>query len=157
VEIWKKYKVSPMSSCLPILIQFPVLIALFYVVKDGLSVINPINLYGTLGGFDLHAVNTNFLGLIDLTKINFIVLPIIVGAMQFFQIRMTMAKTQTDNKPAKKDEINPMPMMNKMMQYFMPIMIAVFTATLPAAVGFYWGTSTLFGIGQQFFVNRSKD
>jgi len=157
MEIWKKYKVSPMSSCLPILIQFPVLIALFYVVKDGLNVINPISLYETLRGFDLYTVNPNFLGLIDLTKINFIVLPIIVGAMQFFQIRMTMAKTQTDDKPAKKDEINPMPMMNKMMQYFMPIMIAVFTATLPAAVGFYWGTSTLFGIGQQFFVNRSKD
>jgi YidC/Oxa1 family membrane protein insertase len=157
MEIWKKYKVSPMSSCLPMLIQFPVLIALFYVVKDGLSVINPINLYGTFVNFDLHAVDPNFLGLIDLTKINLIVLPIIVGTLQFFQIRMTMAKTKTDDKPEKKDDLNPMPMMNKMMQYFMPIMIAVFTATLPAAVGFYWGTSTLFGIGQQFFVNRSKD
>jgi len=156
MEIWKKYKVSPMSSCLPMLIQFPVLIALFYVVKDGLGVINPTYLYSTLVDFNLHTVNPNFLGIIDLTKINLIVLPIIVGAMQFFQIKLTMGKAQTD-KPAVKDESSPMPMMNKMMQYFMPVMIAVFTATLPAAVGFYWGTSTLFGIGQQLVVNRSKD
>jgi membrane protein insertase Oxa1/YidC/SpoIIIJ len=50
-----------------------------------------------------------------------------------------------------------MPMMNKTMIYFMPLLIAFFTASLPAAVGFYWGASTLFGIGQQVIVNRSKD
>ncbi|MBU0578141.1 YidC/Oxa1 family membrane protein insertase [Patescibacteria group bacterium] len=156
MELWKKYKVSPMSSCLPILIQFPILIALFYVVRDGLDTISPELLYGTLKTFNLQGVNPNFLGIIDLTKINIIVLPIIVGGLQFIQMKLTLAKTKT-NKPVKKGEINPMPMMSNMMQYFMPIMIAVFTASLPAAVGFYWGTSTLFGIGQQVVVNRSKD
>lgn len=157
MEVWKKYKVSPMSSCLPILIQFPILIALFYVVKGGLGVINPDLLYDTLKNVDLTNINTNFLGLIDLTKVNIIALPIIVGGMQFFQMRLTLGKTQNKALTVKKDQPNPMPMMNKMMQYFMPIMIAVFVATLPAAVGFYWGTSTLFGIGQQLVVNRSKD
>lgn len=156
MEVWKKYKVSPMSSCLPILIQFPVLIALFYVVKAGLGNINPDLLYSTLGDFDLHAVSPTFLGIIDLTKLNVIVLPIIVGGLQFLQMRLTLAKSKS-MVPAKKDGPNPMPMMNNMMQYFMPLMIAFFTASLPAAVGFYWGTSTLFGIGQQIIVNRSKD
>jgi YidC/Oxa1 family membrane protein insertase len=156
MEIWKKHKVNPMSSCLPILIQFPVLIALFYVVKDGLGVINPTMLYSTLKGMDLLSINPVLFGLLDLTKINPIVLPIIIGGLQFFQMRLALAKSQTD-KPAKSDQPNPMPMMNKMMQYLMPIMIAVFTAGLPAAVGLYWGTSTLFGIGQQMVVNRSKE
>ena len=155
--IWKKYKVSPMSSCLPILIQFPILIALFYVVKNGLEVINPEVLYATLRNFDLQTINPNFLGIIDLTKINMIVLPIIVGGMQFIQMRLTLAKTQTKALANKKDQPNPMAGMSKMMQYFMPVMIAVFVASLPAAVGFYWGTSTLFGIGQQVIVNKSKD
>jgi YidC/Oxa1 family membrane protein insertase len=157
MAIWKKYKVSPMSSCLPMLIQFPILIALFYVVKDGFDSVSPEMLYSTLKNFDPTSVNPNFLGIIDLTKINIIILPIIVGGLQFLQMKLTLGKTNT-NKPAKKDETpNPMAGMSKMMQYAMPVMIAVFTASLPAAVGFYWGTSTLFGIGQQFFVNKSKD
>jgi YidC/Oxa1 family membrane protein insertase len=121
MEIWKKHKVNPMSSCLPILIQFPVLIALFYVVKDGLGVINPTMLYSTLKGMDLLSINPVLFGLLDLTKINPIVLPIIIGGLQFFQMRLALAKSQTD-KPAKSDQPNPMPMMNKMMQYLMPIM-----------------------------------
>ena len=152
MKIWKKYKVNPMSSCLPILIQFPILIALFYVVKSGLSFINPDLLYNSLKAFDPAMINPVFLGIIDLTKINTIVLPIIIGLLQFGQMKLTLGKT-AKNQP----EGSPMPMMNKSMMYFMPIMIAVFTATLPAAVGFYWGTSTLFGIGQQAFVNKSKD
>jgi YidC/Oxa1 family membrane protein insertase len=157
MEIWKKYKVSPMSSCLPMLIQFPILIALFYVVKNGLDVINPELLYSTLADVDLTTINPNFLGIIDLTKISIIALPIIVGGMQFIQMRLTLGKTQNKMPAVKEDKPSAMPAMNKMMQYFMPIMIAVFVASLPAAVGFYWGTSTLFGIGQQLVVNRSKD
>lgn len=152
MKIWQKHKVNPMSSCLPMLIQFPVLIALFYVVKDGLDFINPQLLYDSLKTFDASLIQPVFLGLIDLTKINFIALPIIVGLLQFGQMRLTLGKSLKD---APVD--SPMPMMNKTMIYVMPILIAFFTASLPAAVGFYWGASTIFGIAQQFVVNRSKD
>ncbi len=156
MAVWKKYKVSPMGSCLPMLIQFPVLIALFYVVKDGLNVVDPSILYTPLKDFDLSSINPVFLGIIDLTKINLIALPVIIGGLQFFQIRLSLGKTTKSNALSKQQ--NPaMPMMNNMMQYFMPVMIAVFTASLPAAVGFYWGVSTLFGIGQQLMVNYSKN
>jgi YidC/Oxa1 family membrane protein insertase len=154
MQIWKKYKVNPMSSCLPMLIQFPILIALFYVVKGGLNFINPDLLYAGLKSFDPGMINTLFLGIIDLAKVNVIALPIIIGLLQFGQMRLTFSKTMK-NQPA--GGANPMPMMNQTMMYVMPVMIAVFTASLPAAVGFYWGTSTLFGIVQQVFVNRSKD
>jgi len=156
MAIWKKYKVSPMGSCLPMLIQFPVLIALFYVVKNGLSVIDPAILYTPLKTFDLAGINPVFLGIIDLTKVNLIALPVIIGGLQFAQIRLSLGKKAKSNALSKQS--NPaMPMMNSMMQYFMPVMIAVFTASLPAAVGFYWGISTLFGIGQQLVVNYAKD
>lgn len=156
MEIWKKHKVSPMGSCLPLLIQFPILIGLFYVVKDGLTFINPQMLYAGLKGFDGSVINPHFLGL-DLTQINFIVLPIIVGLLQFVQMKLSMGAV-LKNQPQTKDAApNPMVMMNKTMIYILPVMIAIFTATLPAAVGLYWGTSTLFGIGQQIVVNRAKD
>lgn len=157
MAIWKKHKVSPMGSCMPMLIQFPILIALFYVVKDGLAVVDPNILYMPFKDFDLQSINPVFLGLIDLTKVNIIALPIIVGGLQFFQIRLSLAKTKSKALAKKGDVPAAMPMMNNMMQFFMPVMIAVFTASLPAAVGFYWGVSTLFGIGQQLVVNYSKD
>jgi membrane protein insertase Oxa1/YidC/SpoIIIJ len=45
-------------------------------------------------------------------------------------------------------------MMNKFMLYGMPAMVAVFTFTLIAWVGIYWGMSTLFMVFQQLFVNK---
>ena len=41
-----------------------------------------------------------------------------------------------------------------MMTYIMPAMIALFTASVPSGVGLYWGTSTIFGIAQQLYVNK---
>ncbi len=149
--IWKKHKVSPMGSCLPMLIQFPILIALFYVVRDGLSITNLDLFYAPLKDFDLSMVDPLFLGL-NLTKVNALILPLIIGGLQFIQINLSLAKTKkSSGGPAA------MPMMNNMMKFMMPVMIAIFTASLPAAVGFYWGTSTLFAIGQQLVVNYSKD
>lgn len=155
MEIWKKHKVSPMGSCLPILIQFPILIALFYVVRNGLGYINPHLLYSGLQGFDASLIETHFLGL-DLTQVNIIVLPIVIGLLQFIQMKLSVGKA-LKNQPEGDTAANPMLMMNKTMVYFMPVMIAVFTASVPAAVGFYWGTSTLFGIAQQLVVNRSTE
>jgi len=155
MAIWKKHKVNPMGSCLPMIIQFPILISLFYVVKSGVVSIDTSLLYSALSNFNPESINTVFLGLVDLTKSSKIVLPIIIGGMQFIQMKLTLGK----NKKAivKKDGSNPMAGVNSIMQYTLPIMIAFFTASLPAGVGFYWGTSTLFGIGQQLIVNKSKD
>jgi len=150
MAIWKKYKVNPLGSCLPMLIQFPILIALFYVVRDSLNVMDPNLFYAPLKGFNLQEVNPVFLGLIDLTKINVLALPIIVGGLQFIQIRLSLGKVKNSNAGAAA------PMMNKMMQFFLPVMIAFFSASLPAAVGFYWGVSTIFAIGQQLVVNHEK-
>jgi YidC/Oxa1 family membrane protein insertase len=47
-----------------------------------------------------------------------------------------------------------MQMATEMMTYIMPVMIALFTASVPSGVGLYWGTSTVFGIGQQLYVNK---
>ena len=148
MKIWKDHKVNPMGSCLPMLIQFPVLIALFYVVKSGLVVDSSL-LYAPLRNFDPAMANPWFLGL-DLTKVSTWILPIGIGVLQYLQIRLSF----TNAKPDPKSQAA---MMNQMMKYVLPVMIGVFAASLPAAVGFYWGVSTLFAIGQQVVVNRAKD
>lgn len=152
MALWKEHKVNPFGSCLPLLIQFPVLIALFYVVQTGL---NPDNAYLLYPGFVtvvFNEIHTNFLGILELTTRNAYVLPLIVGLLQFVQMKMTLKKPAEG--AAKKSE---MEMANNMMIYVMPVMIALFTASTPAGVGLYWATSTLFGIGQQWYVNKESD
>ncbi len=157
MSIWKEAKVNPMGSCLPILMQFPFLIALFYVIKGGLNPDNTYLLYAQYSSFTLHDISVNFFGILDLTKANLYVLPLVVGGLQFWQMKLSMAKKaakKSKDKDGKKPKKNEMAMATNTMTYIMPIMIAVFTASLPAGVGLYWGTSTAYGIVQQLFVNK---
>lgn len=147
--IWKEHKVHPLSSCLPMLIQLPIFLALFYVIQAGLSPDRSIFVYDFLTGFDLSMVDPMFIGW-DLFERNLIILPIIVGVLQFLQMQVMMAK-KGPSKGAKEVETA-----NKMMKYIMPLMIAFFTSQMPAAVGIYWGTNTTYGIIQQLVVKKLR-
>jgi len=155
MALWKEAKVNPMGSCLPMLMQFPFLIALFYVIKGGLNPDNAHLLYSDSLLPNLQNINVNFLGFMNLTHDKMYALAIIIGLLQFAQIKLSTAIK--DKKSDKKEKKNDMQAATSMMQYFMPVMIAVFTYSLPAGVGLYWGTSTLYGVLQQLYVNNSKE
>lgn len=150
--IYKEHKVSPFGSCLPILIQLPILIGLFNVIQNGMDPGSSYLLYAPLQGFDLNKVQTMFLGVLDLTKTDIFVLPVIVGLLQYLSLRLSMGKNKAaaGAKPASEMESA-----NRMMIYIMPLMLAFFTASAPAGVGIYWAFSTLYGIIQQIIINRN--
>lgn len=149
MEIWKKHKVNPMGSCLPILIQFPILLGLFQVVSGGVQLSTQHVLYQFLADFPLDKVDPTFLSIWDLTENSLIVFPIVVGLLQYIQLKMTLTKTAMPTN-------SPIPNPQQLMTYILPPMVAVFTASLPAGVGLYWGTSTLFAIAQQFVINKKS-
>lgn len=152
MALWKSEKVNPFGSCLPLLMQFPILIALFYVIKGGLNPDFTHLLYYNYPGFEPENIHTLFLGILDLTKPNLYILPLLIGFLQFLQLKLAqIKKPKTEGK-----KLSEMEAANSMMQYIMPVMIAVFTATLPAGVGLYWGISTSYGIVQQLYVNSLK-
>ncbi|MFH1284634.1 MAG: YidC/Oxa1 family membrane protein insertase [Candidatus Peregrinibacteria bacterium] len=152
MAIWKEAKVNPMGSCLPLILQFPFLIALFYTIKGGLNPDNAHLLYSQYSNFALHDINTTFLGILDLTKVNVYVLPVIIGGLQFVQMKLSLSK-KTAKAPSDSKK-NDMARATGTMTYIMPVMIAIFTASVPAGVGLYWGTSTIYGIFQQIIVNK---
>ncbi len=152
MELWKTHKVNPFGSCLPLLIQFPVFIALFYVVESGLNPDHAHLLYAGFVTVVFREINTNFLGILELTKSNTFVLPLIVGLLQFVQMKMTMKKSAPQT--GKKSDMD---MANTAMVYVMPVMVAFITVSVPAAAGLYWATSTLFGIAQQYVVNKESE
>lgn len=158
--LYKQYKVNPFGSCLPLVIQLPILIGLFYVIQTGLNPDNVHLLYAPLQGFDLSLIDSNFFGLLNLQMREVFVLPLIVAALQFVQMKLALAKNkkpaQEKSKKVEKKGIQAGAEMQKaseMMVYILPVMIALFTASVPSGVGLYWGTSTTFGILQQLYVN----
>jgi YidC/Oxa1 family membrane protein insertase len=157
MKLWKENKINPFQSCLPLLLQFPVLIGLYHVIRDTQDLaLSTHLLYGWFGTLDW-TFDTMFLGL-DLTATYpWLFAPLLV-VMQFIQMKLTFYIA--DKKKAKKiDEAthqadNPQDMQQKMMLYVLPLMIGFFAWQVPSAVSVYWGVSTLFAIGQQLIVNR---
>jgi membrane protein insertase Oxa1/YidC/SpoIIIJ len=60
LELYKKEKVNPVGSCLPLLLQFPLLIVLYWVISGIASISNYYYLYSPLAGFDITKINSNF-------------------------------------------------------------------------------------------------
>lgn len=144
MEFYKENKVNPFSSCLPLLIQLPILFALYRVFFTGLN--------GHLGGelysfvADPGLINTKFLGFIELTKTN-LVFALLAGAFQFIQSKMITPK-------AKGQKDKTASFMNAQMLYFMPIITVLIAFRLPAGLSLYWVVTTLFAIAQQYYIMK---
>lgn len=157
MKLWKENKINPMQSCLPLLLQFPVLIGLFHVIRDTHDLaLSKHLLYSWFDGITW-TFDTAFLGL-DLTASHAWIFAPLLVIMQFIQMKLTFYIA--DKKKAKKiDEAvhqpdNPQDMQQKIMLYALPLMIGFFAFQVPSAVSVYWFVSTLFAIGQQLIVNR---
>ncbi len=159
MALWKEHKVNPFQSCLPLLVQFPILIGLFYVISDGSHIeLMRESLYPMFQNITWN-FSTNFLGL-DLREPAWLMAPVL-AILQFGQMWLTFKQKKTKDagkqvldaktgKPATSAE----EMQQKVMLYAMPLMIGFFAIQFPAAVSLYWGVSTLFAIGQQVVVNK---
>ncbi|MFH1966290.1 MAG: YidC/Oxa1 family membrane protein insertase [Patescibacteria group bacterium] len=147
MELYKKYKVNPMAGCLPILIQLPILIALYRVFINGLNPEALNFLYGFIERPE--ALNVMFLGLIDLSQRN-IFLAVLAGAFQFVQSKMIMPQNVNKQK-GKSGGIDFSSIMTHQMVYMMPLITIFIAWNLPSALPLYWIVITLFGIVQQYF------
>ena len=155
MALYKKEGVSPFGSCLPLLIQLPIIFILYRVFLN-------INRYGlnfeNLYSFTPHmgTVNSFFFGL-NLAKPELWVLPILAGASQFVLSKMMLPpvpKIQSNGK-STPDMGDTMAMANKQMVYIFPLITVFIARSLPAGIGIYWIITTLFGIAQQYYVIRS--
>ena len=152
MELYKAEKVNPLSSCLPLLIQLPFLIAVFQVFRTGLNSSSLNLLYPFVQNpGQLNAIS---FGIIDLSKSN-IILAVLTGLAQFWQTKMLITKRPPKGLPGAKDE-DMMAMMNKQMLYFMPILTVFIGASLPAGLVLYWLLTTFLTVLQQKLVLGKK-
>lgn len=146
MELYKQAKVSPFSGCLPLLLQLPILIALYQVFLKGLS---PESLTASLYSFVSNPgeITPVLLGIVSLAQPN-LWLAFVAGILQFFHSKMSMGQQKT-----KKGEFSSM--MQSQMLYFFPIFTVFIVWKLGSIIGLYWVVSTLFSIGEQYIV-KSK-
>ncbi len=152
MELYKSNKVNPLSSCLPLLIQLPFLIAVFQVFRTGLSVESLDLLYPFIQNPE--QLNPITLGILDLSKPS-VILAVLTGASQFWQTKMLSTNRPKKATPGAKDE-DMMAMMNKQMLYFMPILTIFIGVSLPAGLVLYWFITTLLTIFQQQIMFKKK-
>lgn len=157
MKLWKQHGVNPMQSCLPMLVQFPFLIGLFFVIRDGsILELSTHLLYGPHQDL-AWSFGTNFLGM-DLTVPNVMVMPLLLVVMQFAQMKLSFAinekKKEAANKGKKKETMSQQEVQQRVMLYGLPLMIGFFAIKFPAAVSLYWAVSTVFAAAQQLYVNR---
>lgn len=152
MDLYKAKNINPASGCLPILIQLPVLIALYYALLDGIKHTNIAQyLYSFVHLND--GINFMFLGLIDLSQKN-IYLGILAGALQYYQTKMIMPQ----NKPVNDKPIGEKTFaddfaktMGTQMLYIMPIFTVFIASTFPAGLALYWVTISAIAIIQQYY------
>lgn len=156
MDVYKRYGLNPFSGIFLMLIQLPILIALYLIFfKAGLPNINKDLLYSFI------SVPTNvsmhFIGLLDVGQRS-ILLGVLAGVAQFFQIRLSIPayksnKNKDGEKPSMKDDLARS--MNMQMRYVMPAMIFFISLGVSGAVALYWITGSLFTIAQEIYFRKT--
>lgn len=124
MDLYRKEKINPMGGCLPILVQMPVFIALYWVLMESVEL--------------RHAPFTLWID--DLSVMDpYFVLPLIMGASMWFMQKL--------NPPP------PDPMQAKIMQW-MPVIFTFFFLWFPAGLVLYWVVNNLLSMAQQWYITR---
>lgn len=127
MELYKENGVNPMAGCLPLLIQLPILFALYRaLLKFPYKV----------------AAHAGFLWVPSLShKDPYFILPILAGLSTYWQMKVTPQAGGQEQ-------------MQQMMTFMMPVMFVWICSTLPAGLALYWVIFNLLAVGQQYIINK---
>ena len=154
--LYQEHKVNPLGSCLPLLIQLPVLILLYRVINSGIQASHLELLYRFVPAPE--HLSTIFLG-INLAKPS-ILLAIVSGLLQFVQTWQLMRRqkpaktTELATTDAPKPAVDQSQKMSQMMAYLTPLLTVYIGTRFPAGLAIYWVMTTLFSIAQQWWLFR---
>lgn len=152
-ELYKKYKTNPFSGCLLVLIQIPIIFALYYAFLKGIN-FDSNYLYSFIKVPE--NINMNFLGVLDIGSKKILILAILAGISQFFQAYF-MPKPKQELGAGTSFQESFAKSMNMQMKYVFPIVVAFIAYSISGAVALYWITSNIFAIGQQIYANKKKN
>lgn len=128
MELYKEHNVNPMAGCLPILVQMPILIALYRSLLH------------------IEFKNIEHAGFIWINSLSdkdpFFILPVLAGVTTYMQSKLTVSTVDQTQR---------------MMLYMMPVFLAWISTTVPSGLVLYWVVFNILGFAQQFLVNRQVE
>lgn len=128
-NLYKTEGVNPLAGCLPLLIQMPIMIGIFYGIRDYNYAAHP-------------EIVTSFLWLKDISQADpTYILPVLSALTTFIQTKQTMPDTGNAQ--------------GKIMGYFMPLFIGYISLTFPAGLVLYWVVMNIMQIAQQAMMNKA--
>ncbi len=159
MRLYKEFGVNPFASCLPSLIQLPIIFALYQSVMRALAgspsqlLILTRVVYPSFHLADLVPLNSKFLWMnlaqpehITILGLSIPLLAIIVGITTYIQSKVTLPPSTNPNDQSA--------MMNSTMTIMMPLMLFYFTLTYAAGLAIYFITTNIFSIGQYALLGK---
>jgi YidC/Oxa1 family membrane protein insertase len=183
LDLYKEHGVNPAAGCLPLIIQMPVLIALYNVFYQVLNNGNLVKVLENLNhvvyfpALRISTLDLSFFGInLGIKPAQWqshgwwlLAIPVITGALQWYQSKLMMPQQAvvTEKKPetskkkalAKTDEKKPEDTameMQKQMMMITPVMFGYFALQFPLGLALYWNVFGIFGIIQQLRVNKAN-
>jgi YidC/Oxa1 family membrane protein insertase len=146
MALYKEHGVNPFSTILLLIIQLPILIALYRIILYTIPSASWTGLYSFVATPGV--INPMFLGFINLAKAN-IWMVIAAAIAQFFQARLAIWRDPNNTTALSAPE-----KLARQTAFIAPVVTLVIFYGLPAAVGLYWLFSSLFSVIQQIIVNK---
>jgi YidC/Oxa1 family membrane protein insertase len=153
MELYRERGINPLgglSGCLPALLQYPILYALYFVFRG----VAQHKTFGTTHFLFIPNLNTYpnavpWVHGLPIPAPAYLVIPILAAATTFIQSRMM----QVPPSPNPTEQERQQQQMSRTMSYMMPLFFLYITIITPAGLGLYWFVSNCFSIFQQYLVN----
>ncbi len=139
-ELYKEEGFSPLGGCLPMLIQMPIIMGLFSLLRNPMMYITNDNM--------LFAIHEPFLWIKDLSQPDLWILPILAGVTTF--ISFSLSQQTMAQGPAQSNA------MMKIMKYFFPITILWMARSYPSGLAIYWFGSQFIQIFFNIRMNKLR-
>ncbi|NTV06018.1 MAG: membrane protein insertase YidC [Chlorobiaceae bacterium] len=138
-RIYKEAGVNPIGGCLPVVLQMPLLFAMFYVFRSSIQ----LRQHGFLWAKDLSVPDSifDFGFAIPMYGSHIAVFPILMAVTVYLQQKITPT-TQSNEQM-------------KVMMYMFPAMMLLFFNNMPAGLGLYYLMFNIFSVAQQFYINKT--
>ena len=130
MKLFQKHNVNPLSGCLPIFIQMPILIAFYHAIMRNPDIAKHSFLWLQLGDKDPYYI-----------------LPVLAAVFTYFQTTMMSTGVATTPQAAQQQKI---------MSIMMPLMILFIGVSLPSALALYWVVGNIFTIAQTKLITHRK-
>jgi YidC/Oxa1 family membrane protein insertase len=154
LQMYRDNKLNPFAGIFLVLIQLPVVIALYLVfARAGLPVINSELLYSFVSVPE--SIQTTFLGFINLVENKSWLVAILVFITQFIQIRFSLPKQDPSQAEGSEFAQEFMKGLHFQMKYILPIITAAVSYSLISVVGLYWIVGNIFATLQEIYFKKT--